>query len=96
MRVPCKKLESLCQDLRLHRVESIKIDVEGAELSVLRGTIRILRENPDLRIILELHDEFVKSIAFLEKEGFQVKFIDATYIIAFRSNRHGNKGFLAS
>jgi FkbM family methyltransferase len=35
------------------RVDVVKIDVEGAELDVLAGMTRILRENPDLAIIAE-------------------------------------------
>ena len=35
------------------QVDVVKIDVEGAELDVLAGMARILRENPDLAIIVE-------------------------------------------
>ena len=35
------------------QVDVVKIDVEGAELDVLAGMTRILRENPDLAIIAE-------------------------------------------
>jgi FkbM family methyltransferase len=58
--VRCTPLDSLCQDRGLHRVDLVKIDVEGAELSVLRGMKRILR---DIRpvIVLELEPRLLSS-----------------------------------
>lgn len=41
--VPVETLDALAQRLRLERIDTIKIDVEGAELKVLRGGIGILK-----------------------------------------------------
>lgn len=38
-------------------VHLVKIDVEGAELEVLRGMERILTENPAIKVIVELNPE---------------------------------------
>lgn len=36
-------------------IDFIKMDIEGAELKALRGMPRIIRENPSLRMAVELH-----------------------------------------
>jgi FkbM family methyltransferase len=36
-----------------HRIDLIKIDVQGFEYSVLQGARRILKENPEIKIIME-------------------------------------------
>jgi FkbM family methyltransferase len=51
--VACTRLDDLCQERGVARVQLVKIDVEGAELSVLRGMERILREMRPV-IVLEL------------------------------------------
>jgi FkbM family methyltransferase len=43
------------------RVDVVKIDVEGAELDVLRGMSRIIRDNPDLAIIVEFAPSHLKA-----------------------------------
>jgi FkbM family methyltransferase len=58
--VPCTTLDQLCQEHALARVDLVKIDVEGAELSVLRGMKRIMK---DIRpvIVLELEPHLLEA-----------------------------------
>jgi hypothetical protein len=44
-------------EIGVRRVDAIKIDVEGAELSVLRGCARTLDANPEVLIFLDLHPQ---------------------------------------
>ncbi|MBS1607961.1 MAG: FkbM family methyltransferase [Bacteroidetes bacterium] len=50
LKVKTKTLDSY---LANHRVDFIKIDVEGAEFKVLRGAEGIIRNNPSVKILLE-------------------------------------------
>ncbi len=53
-------VDDLCRELDLH-ADIMKIDVEGYELHVLRGSERVLREDrPD--IMLELHPEQIARL----------------------------------
>jgi len=61
--VPLKRLDSVVEKLRLKRVNAIKIDVEGAEIQVLKGAVKtITRFKPF--IVIEVRDsniiEFVR------------------------------------
>ena len=54
--VACTTLDDLCRERGLTRAHLVKIDVEGAELSVLRGMERILREiRPVIVLEMEPH-----------------------------------------
>ncbi len=45
--------------LNLQRVDWVKIDVEGAEVSVLKGMKRTISENSDIRLIIEFIPEHI-------------------------------------
>jgi FkbM family methyltransferase len=53
--VKIRTLDSFLEELGQDRVDMIKVDVEGAELEVLRGARETLRRNPDIVLLLELH-----------------------------------------
>jgi FkbM family methyltransferase len=48
-------LDYLLSQLHLERVDMIKIDVEGAELQVLKGAQRTLCQNPSVILLMDLH-----------------------------------------
>lgn len=77
--VPCTTLDKLCKERGLSCVSLVKIDVEGAELSVLRGMERILREMRPV-IVLEMEPQLLEGfgtspdslLAFLVAHDYRV------------------------
>jgi len=73
-------LDSLLENEK--RIDWIKVDVEGAELSVLRGAQNTLERTK--RILIEIHEHILLQnkedpqtiIEILEKNGFKVKLLD--------------------
>ncbi|MCS7063597.1 MAG: FkbM family methyltransferase [Methylacidiphilales bacterium] len=63
-------------DLGEGKIGFIKIDVEGAELDVLKGAEKILRER-EVRLLIETHEEKLEEECkeFLSRLGYWVKVI---------------------
>ena len=53
--VQVNTLDNLLQRNGINHVNWIKIDVEGAELEVLRGAHNILSNSKDISILIEIH-----------------------------------------
>jgi len=51
----------LAKVLGLRQVDLMKVDVEGAELEVLRGSERLLEEGSIARIVVEVHLDIVRE-----------------------------------
>ena len=70
---------TLLDDLIVSPVHLIKIDVEGAEIEVLNGMKRILKDNPSLTLIVEWFPEGMRRAgrdpfelpSYLERHGFR-------------------------
>jgi len=77
--VPGRTLDSILNEFAIEKVKLIKIDVEGAELEVLKGAIELLRHSQELRIIIEVWHE--ESLKFLTGLGFRVsKILEKDYL----------------
>lgn len=63
----------------VRRVDIVKIDVEGAEMDVLRGMRRLLRRSPKVTLLVEYVPSFYERpralVEFLRKERFEIMVI---------------------
>jgi FkbM family methyltransferase len=83
IKVKVRKLDNVLKELKIKRVDLIKIDVEGAEAEVLKGAVKTLK-NYHPKIIFEAWDEdyLKKCKKVLDKFGYKVKKIDKMNYIA--------------
>lgn len=67
-------LDDIAVRAGIDRIDVLKIDVEGAELAVLRGAARILQQSPDCHIAVDIHPHlnvYPRDVVdFLEEIGF--------------------------
>jgi FkbM family methyltransferase len=75
--VPTTSLDTFCSEAHV-RPDLVKIDVEGAELLVLQGAVRIIRESCPT-IILAVHPQWLPAgqssrqiLEFLTKHGYSI------------------------
>ncbi|MEA3359125.1 MAG: FkbM family methyltransferase [Thermodesulfobacteriota bacterium] len=78
------KLDTIVSQLNIKKVDLIKIDVEGAEIDVIKGSREILRKYHP-RIIFEAWDEkHLKEMeCFLKKFIYQIRKIDKENYLAY-------------
>jgi len=84
--VDCDTLDQICLEIGLKKVDFIKIDVEGAELEVLKGAERLLAQ-PGIKLAIASYHrlpngkpEFQNILNWLKAKGME------TYV------RYGNSG----
>ena len=78
IRITTKTLDTLLKD-RFQNIDFIKIDTEGAELSILKGASNILKITQ--KILIELHEEILQQNnqdpleieKILKDHGFQIR-----------------------
>jgi FkbM family methyltransferase len=73
--VPVRSFDTWSQSAGLHRIDMVKIDVEGAELQVLTGMSRTIVQVPPRRIICETPLES-EAVTFLRARGYRSALLD--------------------
>jgi len=77
-RVPIHRLDDLCRDIGA--ISFIKIDVEGHELEVLRGSTETLKHHrPNLLVEIEQRHSAVpisETLNFITSQGYRGEFLD--------------------
>ena len=67
--VETRTIDSILDEIGINKVDWVKIDVEGAEVEVLQGMKKCLRDNPNLKILIEVQKENEAKVNSLLK-GF--------------------------
>ena len=86
LEVEVETLDRLIDELRLNKVTFVKIDVEGAELDVLKGSERVLTGNDRLFLAIAAYhypEEALEVAEYLRTRGFKV-FTNGEYVYAFK------------
>tara|TARA_Y100000296_G_C5153144_1_gene247512 strand:- start:518 stop:1375 length:858 start_codon:yes stop_codon:yes gene_type:complete len=69
-----RSLDSISEELKLDNIDIIKIDVEGHELELLKGALKQIESNPNIKLCISLHPQFGVNLdevmSFLQKHGF--------------------------
>lgn len=80
VQVQADTLDNLLRKEGVGRVNWIKIDVEGAELEVLKGAQETLSKNQDISLLIEIHgrETYVPVIELLRMQDFRIEF-EKTY-----------------
>lgn len=79
-KIPSSSLDSLCETHQLQNIGAIKIDVEGSELSVLKGCRKLVRQSPEPVFIVEMNPITARAAGysiqdiwnFFTGEGFHI------------------------
>ena len=71
VRVPVRRLDDILSELDISRVDFIKLDAEGAELSVLCGAIKLLSRSPRPAMLVEVEDIRTKPWGYAAREILQ-------------------------
>jgi len=80
-KVKCRKLDSFVHENNIAKIDFIKIDVEGAEFNVLKGSFKTLEKFMP-KIIIEIENRhhtnnvFDQIIKFIENLNYEIKFFD--------------------
>lgn len=82
--VQVRKLDNVLKELKIRKVDLIKIDVEGAEAEVLKGAVKTLKKSHP-KIIFEVwNEEYLKKCKrILKKFNYKIKKIDKENYLAY-------------
>jgi len=82
--VQVETLDKLLKELDIRKIDIMKIDTEGAEIPILKGAEKTLRDNPDMKIIIaaEHYPSQIKEVTqFLNEKGFKTKVFHKDVVI---------------
>jgi len=76
LEVEANTLDNILNENKVQRVNYVKIDVEGAELDVLKGAVNTLSSNKDLTLLIEVHGEanYHPILEIFKEHKFQVDY----------------------
>jgi FkbM family methyltransferase len=71
VRVPVRRLDDVLKKLGVNKVDFLKLDVEGAELSALYGAMKLLQREPRPAILAEVQDIRTEPWGYAAREIIQ-------------------------
>lgn len=88
-------LDYIVKRLKLRRIDLIKIDVEGAELQVLEGSIETLHKYKPWLVVEVFPSNIARLMETLNRYGYEIKLLpdmreeNVLYIYAVPVAKHG-------
>ena len=76
LEVEANTLDNILIENNVQRVNYLKIDVEGAELEVLKGAVNTLSSNKNITLIIEIHgiEIYVELMHYLKTHNLRVMY----------------------
>jgi FkbM family methyltransferase len=74
LEVEANTLDNILNENNIQRVNWIKIDVEGAELEVLKGAVNTLSSNKNITLVIEIHgmENYIQMIEYLRRSNLRI------------------------
>ncbi len=84
VKIRARPLDKMLEEMGIKAVDWIKIDVQGAEVEVLRGLEKTMSRSPNLKLIVEVHSEEIsgKCLSILKDAGYEVRWISHQHLFA--------------
>jgi FkbM family methyltransferase len=76
LEVQANTLDNILQSINITEVNWIKIDVEGAELEVLKGAVNTLSSNKNITLVIEIHGMkiYIEMIEYLKTRNLRIMY----------------------
>ena len=80
--INAKRLDDICKESRIDNIHFMKINVEGAELEVLRSAEEYLSKNKIQTILFESGKDILKVSLLQKKYGYVIENLGGYYYLA--------------
>lgn len=70
--IPVITLDQYCAQNSISHIDIIKLDVEGSEISVLKGGANIIRNSPNLKLFIEFNPDSLRDVHLTQTDFFAV------------------------
>jgi FkbM family methyltransferase len=76
LEVEANTLDNILESINITEVNWIKIDVEGAELEVLKGAVNTLSSNKNIALVVEIHgmEIYMEMIKYLKTRNLMIMY----------------------
>jgi FkbM family methyltransferase len=76
LEVEANTLDNILESINITEVNWIKIDVEGAELEVLKGAVNTLSSNKNITLVVEIHgmEIYMEMIKYLKTRNLMIMY----------------------